>query len=82
MDQSKILSSGNGLTTELKRILSTLYIFDIVSLFAAELEEPNIGMWSKGLRGSTHITEKILLTKSFLPFQLSHLYQKSLFQGL
>ena len=24
-------------------------IFDIISLFAAELEEPKIGMWGKGL---------------------------------
>ena len=25
-------------------------IYDIISLFAAELEEPKIGMWGKGLR--------------------------------
>ena len=25
-------------------------IFDIISLFAAELEEPKIGMWGKGLK--------------------------------
>ena len=26
-----------------------VYIFDIISLFAAELEEPEIGIWGKGL---------------------------------
>ena len=26
-----------------------VHIFDIISLFAAELEEPKIGMWGKGL---------------------------------
>ena len=26
-----------------------VHIFDIISLFAAELEEPNIGIWGKGL---------------------------------
>ena len=25
-------------------------IYDIISLFAAELEEPKIGMWGKGLK--------------------------------
>ena len=27
-----------------------VYIFDIISLFAAELEEPKIKIWSKGLK--------------------------------
>ena len=27
-----------------------VHIFDIISLFAAELEEPKIGLWSKGLK--------------------------------
>ena len=26
-----------------------LHIFDIISLFAAEFEDPKIGIWSKGL---------------------------------
>ena len=26
-----------------------VYIFDTISLFAAELEEPKIGIWGKGL---------------------------------
>ena len=31
-------------------ILIFFIIFDIISLFAAELEEPKIGMWGKGLK--------------------------------
>ena len=27
-----------------------IHIFDIISLFAAELEEPKIGIWGKGLK--------------------------------
>ena len=30
-------------------VSSSVYIFDIISLFAAELEEPKIDVWSKGL---------------------------------
>ena len=38
-----------------KKIVSPLVnIYDITSLFAAELEEPKIGMWGKGL--SKHIS--------------------------
>ena len=30
-------------------------IYDIISLFAADLEEPEIGMWGKGLKRSWHL---------------------------
>ena len=34
----------------IRKIISPFVnIFDIISLFAAELEEPKIGMWGKGL---------------------------------
>ena len=31
-------------------ICQYLWIYDIISLFAAEVEEPKIGIWGKGLR--------------------------------
>ena len=34
----------------LKIVSPFVNISDIISLFAAELEEPKIGMWGKGLR--------------------------------
>ena len=33
-----------------KIISPYVIVFDIISLFAAELEEPKIGMWGKGLK--------------------------------
>ena len=33
-----------------KIVFPFVNIFDIISLLAAELEEPKIGMWGKGLR--------------------------------
>ena len=33
-----------------------VYIFDIISLFAAEFEEPNIGIWGKGLNTACFIS--------------------------
>ena len=32
-----------------KTVSPLVNIFDIISVFAAELEEPKIGMWGKGL---------------------------------
>ena len=32
------------------RIPPFVNIFDIISLFAAEMEKPKIGMWGKGLK--------------------------------
>ena len=31
-------------------VFPIVHIFDIISLFAGELEEPKIGIWGKGLR--------------------------------
>ena len=35
-----------------KIVAQFVNIFDIISLFAAELEEPKIGMWGKGLKSN------------------------------
>ena len=39
---------------QLNQIIVSLFvhIFDIISLFAAELEDPKIGMWGKGIKQS------------------------------
>ena len=37
-----------------KIISQVVRIFYIISLFVAELEEPKIGMWGKGLNNLTH----------------------------
>ena len=42
-------------------------IFDIISLFAAELEEPKIGMWGKVL---SHIMAARAPTIAFLKFEI------------
>ena len=49
-------------------------IFDIISLFTAEMEEPKIGMWGKGLK-SLLTKEEILHTgNSIFSFTLNVLY--------
>ena len=37
-------------STQTENIFPFVKILDIISLFAAELEEPKIGMWGKGLK--------------------------------
>ena len=45
-----------------------VHIFDIISLFAAELEDPRIGISGKGLRHSFKLT--LSQTTNFRPFKL------------
>ena len=55
-----------------------VHIFDIISFFAAELEEPKIGIWGKGLNTTFNIISVTSYDESFfLPavhvlFFLSH----------
>ena len=61
-----------------QKILSPFVnIFDIISLFAAELVEPKIGMWGKGLK--EFMKKKGEIGVSFLShndFIYSNIYQK------
>ena len=59
-------------------VSSFVIIYDIISLFAAELEEPKIGMWGKGLRlDHTELTDKFRMKHHFTrsyPFSVHFLF--------
>ena len=77
----KIVGKGGIVRTEqfllfphcflLNQILVSLlvHIFDIIFLFAAELEEPKIGISGKGLKKDQYILQFVQLFCSLSPFQ-------------
>ena len=77
----KIVGKGGTVCTEqfllfphcflLNQIPVSLFVhnFDITSLFAAELEEPKIGISGKGLKKDQYILQFIQLFCSLSPFQ-------------
>ena len=44
-------------STQSDNCIPFVHIFDIIFLFAAELEEPKIGIWDNGLRTNGIIVE-------------------------
>ena len=47
-----------------------VHIFDIMCLFAAELEEPKFGVWGKGLNGILATMIEILFIISLIVAQI------------